>query len=176
MVETWEHLRGVPMVDHVRRILMEALEVEKSIEEGEPALQALIKCAREHAGKLEAHEAEKGISKRLLPIGLAAMQLSFAERGPGDVRPALSRADGVLLAREKSLGAVRPGAGCGLPFVPPLELVDLGAQGVVAGSHLGHLSLQQSHLLLQLPHQREQSFSTQRGKVFQHNLGKQDSP
>jgi hypothetical protein len=63
---------------------MEALEVEKSIAEGEPALQGLIKSAREHAGKLEAHEAEKGIFKRLLPIGLAAMQLSFAERGPGD--------------------------------------------------------------------------------------------
>jgi hypothetical protein len=69
---------------------MEALEVEKSIAEEEPALQGLIKSAREHAGKLEAHEAEKGIFKRLLPIGLAAMQLSFTERGPGDVRPALS--------------------------------------------------------------------------------------
>jgi hypothetical protein len=164
------------MVDHVRRIPIEALDVEKSIAAGEPALQALIKCAREHAGKLKAHEAEKGIFKRLLPIGLAAMQLSFAERGPGDVGPAVTRADGMLLAREKPRGAVCPGAGCSLPFAAPLELVDLGAQGLVGGGHLGHLSLQHSQLLLQFRHQPEQSFSSQRGKVFQHNLGRQDSP
>ena len=82
---------------------MEALEVETSIAEGEQALQALIKCAREHAGKLEAHEAEKGIFKRLLPMGLAAMQWYFAECGTGDVGPAITRADGVLLTRAKPL-------------------------------------------------------------------------
>jgi len=82
---------------------MEALEVERSIAEGEQALQALITFAREHAGKLEAHEAEKGIFKRLLPIGLAAMKLYFAQRGTGDVGPAITRADGVLLTREKPL-------------------------------------------------------------------------
>jgi hypothetical protein len=91
------------MVDHVRRIPMEALDVERSIAEGEQALQALIQCAREHAGKLEAHEAEKGIFKRLLPMGLAAMKLYFAERGTGDVGPAIRRADGMLLPREKQL-------------------------------------------------------------------------
>jgi hypothetical protein len=74
MVETWEHLRGVPMVYHVRRIPMDALDVEMSIAEGEQALQARLKFVREHAGTLEAHEAEKGIFKRLLPIGLAAMK------------------------------------------------------------------------------------------------------
>ena len=54
---------------------MDALDVEMSIAEGEQALQALLKFAREEAGTLEAHEAEKGIFKRLLPIGLAAMKL-----------------------------------------------------------------------------------------------------
>jgi hypothetical protein len=103
MGETWEHLRDVPMVDHVRRIPMEALDVEMSIAEGEQALQALLKFAREHAGKLEAHEAEKGIFKRLLPMGLAAMKLSVAQRGTGDVGPAITRGDGVLLSREKPL-------------------------------------------------------------------------
>src|SRR5215207_10882010 len=73
MVETWEHLPGVPMVDHVRRIPMEA------------------------------HEAETGIFKRLLPMGLAAMKLYFAQRGTGDVGPAVTRADGVLLPREQRL-------------------------------------------------------------------------
>ena len=82
---------------------MDALDVETSIAEGEQALQALMQFARESAGKLEAHEAEKGIFKRLLPIGLAAMKLYFAQRGTGDVGPAITRADGVLLPREQTL-------------------------------------------------------------------------
>ena len=47
MVETWEHLRSVPMFCHVRRIPMDALDVEMSIAEGEQALQALLQFARE---------------------------------------------------------------------------------------------------------------------------------
>jgi hypothetical protein len=82
---------------------MEALEVETSIAEGEQALQALLTFARENAGRLEAHEAEKGIFKRLLPIGLAAMKLYFAQHGTGDVGPAVTRADGEILPREKPL-------------------------------------------------------------------------
>jgi hypothetical protein len=82
---------------------MDALDVERSIAEGEQALQALITFARESAGTLEAHEAEKGIFKRLLPIGLAAMKLYFAQRGTGDMGPAVTRADGVLLPREQKL-------------------------------------------------------------------------
>src|SRR5215468_455149 len=103
MVETWEHLRSVPMVCHLGRSPMEALDVETSIAEGEQALQALITFVRENAGQLAAHEAEKGIFKRLLPIGLAAMKLYFAQRGTGDVGPAVTRADGVLLPREQKL-------------------------------------------------------------------------
>jgi hypothetical protein len=82
---------------------MEALDVETSIAEGEQALQALMQFAREYAGKLEAHEAEKGIFKRLLPIGLAAMKLYCAQRGTGDVGPAITRADNVRLPREQTL-------------------------------------------------------------------------
>ena len=82
---------------------MDALDVETSIAAGEQALQALLTFAREAAGKLEAHEAEKGIFKRLLPIGLAAMKLYFAQRGTGDVGPVVTRADGVLLPREQQL-------------------------------------------------------------------------
>jgi hypothetical protein len=82
---------------------MEALEVETRIAEGEQALQALIKFAREHAGTLEAHDAAKGIFTRLLPIGLAAMKVSFAACGTGDVGPAITRADGMLLTREQPL-------------------------------------------------------------------------
>jgi hypothetical protein len=82
---------------------MDALDVEISIAEGEQALQALIQFARESAETLEAHEAEKGIFKRLLPIGLAAMKLYFAQRGTGDVGPAIRRADNVRLPRETQL-------------------------------------------------------------------------
>ena len=82
---------------------MDALDVETSIAEGKQALQALLQFASENAGKLEAHEAEKGIFKRLMHIGLAAMKLSFAQRGTGDVGPAVTRADGILLPREPKL-------------------------------------------------------------------------
>ena len=82
---------------------MDALDVETSIAEGEQALQALIKFAREDASKLEAHEAEKGIFKRLLPIGLAAMKLYFAQRGTGDLGAVITREDGVRLPRETPL-------------------------------------------------------------------------
>ena len=82
---------------------MEALDVETSRAEGEQALQALLTFVRENAGQLAAHEAEKGILKRLRPMGLAAMKLYFAQRGTGDVGPAVTRADGVLLPREQKL-------------------------------------------------------------------------
>jgi hypothetical protein len=103
MGETWEHLRSVPMFYHVRRIPMDALDVEMSIAEGEQALPVLLQFARDQAGRLEAHEAEKGIFKRRLPMGLAAMKLYVAQRGTGDVGPAVMRVDGLLLPREKQL-------------------------------------------------------------------------
>jgi len=82
---------------------MDALDVETSIAEGEQALQALLQCASEHVGTLEAHEAEKGLFTRLMPLGLAAMKRDFAQRGTGDVGPAVTRADGILLPREPKL-------------------------------------------------------------------------
>jgi hypothetical protein len=91
------------MCCQVRRIPIDALDVEMRRAEGEQALQALLKCAREEAGTREAHEAAKGIFKRLLPMGLAAMQLDFAQRGTGEVGPAVTRADGMLLPREQKL-------------------------------------------------------------------------
>jgi hypothetical protein len=82
---------------------MDALDVETSRAEGEPALQALWQCASEKAGTLEAHEAETGLFTRLMPRGLAAMKRSVAQRGTGDVGPAVTRADGILLPREPKL-------------------------------------------------------------------------
>jgi hypothetical protein len=100
MVEIWEHLLRVPMVYHVGRTSMDALDVETSIAEGEHALQVLLKFVSESAGALEAHESEKGIFRRLWPIGLAAMKLYFAKRGSGELGAAVTRADGMVLPRE----------------------------------------------------------------------------
>lgn len=82
---------------------MEALDVERSIAEGDRAFQDLLAFVRENAGRLQAHEAEKSIFKRLLPIGLAAMKLYFAERGTGDVGPAIKRRGEPILDRENQL-------------------------------------------------------------------------
>lgn len=82
---------------------MEALDVERSLAEGEVGVQALMSFVRENAGKLQAHEAEKAIFKRILPIGLAAMKVYFAERGTGDVGVALKRTGQPILTREGGL-------------------------------------------------------------------------
>ena len=84
---------------------MDALEVERSIAEGEQALQALLQFVTERAGALEAHAAEKGLCKRLLPMGLAAMKLYFAQRGTGELGAAVTRTDGMFLPRERQLRA-----------------------------------------------------------------------
>jgi hypothetical protein len=68
---------------------MDALDVESRIAAGEQALQALITCVRERAGKLEAHEAEQGLFTRRRPMGLAAMQRYVAQRGTGEGGPAI---------------------------------------------------------------------------------------
>jgi hypothetical protein len=91
------------MVYQARRIPRDALDVEMRLAEGEQALQALLTCARESAGTLEAHEAENGLFKRLLPMGLAAMKRSCAQRGTGDVGPAIMRAEGAILPRQTPL-------------------------------------------------------------------------
>jgi len=80
---------------------MDAREIERSIAEGAQALQARLKCVTEGAHQLEAHEAETGLFKRRLPSGLAAMKRSFAQRGTGDVGPAITRADGEMRPREQ---------------------------------------------------------------------------
>ena len=64
-------------------------------------VNAYLQFTRDHASKIEAHEAEKGIFKRLLPMGLAAMKVYFAQHGTGDVGPDITWADGVDLPRER---------------------------------------------------------------------------
>lgn len=79
-------------------------QFEASIAEGKRAVQNLFAFVQEHAKELEAHEAEKGIFKLLMPIGLAAMKAFFAQRGTGDLGPTLVREDGLVLDRQTKLG------------------------------------------------------------------------
>ena len=65
---------------------MDALDVETNIAEGEQRSRPAAVC-QGICREPRAHEAEKGIFKRLLPIGLAAMKLYFAQRGTGDDGP-----------------------------------------------------------------------------------------
>jgi hypothetical protein len=92
---------------------MAALEVETSMAEGEQARQAWSTWAREHAGPREAHAAAKGLFKRLWPMGLAAMTWSCAECGTGAGGAAMTRADGLLLTREKPLRGRQDFSLCG---------------------------------------------------------------
>jgi hypothetical protein len=80
---------------------MDALEVERSLAAGEQARQALRKLVPARAHQRAAHDAEKGLFTRRRPRGLAAMKRSFAQRGTGEVGPAVTRADGELRPREK---------------------------------------------------------------------------
>ena len=92
---------------------MDAREVEMSMAEGAQARQARLKCVTEGAHQLEAHEAEQGLFTRRLPMGLAAMQRSCAQRGTGEVGPAITRADGAMRPREKPRRGRADGSRCG---------------------------------------------------------------
>jgi hypothetical protein len=80
---------------------MDAREVARRSAAGAPALQALRPCVREQAGTRAAHAAAQGLCKRRRPMGWAALQWSCAQRGTGEVGPAVMRADGVGLPRER---------------------------------------------------------------------------
>jgi hypothetical protein len=135
------------MVDHGRRIPREALAGEMRSAAGAHALQALRTWVREHAGPREAHAAAQGLFTRRLPMGLAAMPGSCAQRGPGDGGPAIMRAAGVGLARERqrrgraegSRGGTCAGARTGdrtpgAPGIFPLDVpVNRPARGSASG-------------------------------------------
>ena len=103
MGEPWAHRRSGPLGYQARRIPLAALAVEMRLTAGAQALPALITCARERAGTLEAHAAAQGLFTRRRPMGVAAMQRSVAQRGTGDGGPAVPRADGGLRPREQTL-------------------------------------------------------------------------
>lgn len=82
---------------------MNAYEFENSIAEGRDNFEILFKFVQENAGKMEAHEMEETIFKKLMPIGQAAMKAYFAEKGTGDVGKAIRREDGEVLKKESGL-------------------------------------------------------------------------
>ena len=63
-----------------------------SIAEGRRAVHGLFAFVRDHSRRLDAHPAENGAFRSLLPIRLAAMKTYFAERGAGEVDPTILRA------------------------------------------------------------------------------------
>jgi hypothetical protein len=63
---------------------MTVYDAEKSITEGQEFFEDLLQFVRGEAARLETHEIEKGIFARILPIGLAALKLYFADKGTGD--------------------------------------------------------------------------------------------
>jgi hypothetical protein len=58
------------------------------------------KAAREGQ---QAHEVEEGIFRLVFQVAYYALQSYFAQKGTGDVGPAIEREDGVVLERESSL-------------------------------------------------------------------------
>ena len=82
---------------------MNAYEVEGSIAEGRMEFERLFEFVHKHAENYEAHEMEEAVFKKLLPIGLAAMKVYFAEKGTGEQGEAIVREDGTILPKESGL-------------------------------------------------------------------------
>lgn len=81
---------------------MDAYTTEKSIAEARSAFNELLDYVRAAAAGGEAHEVERGVFKRLIPLGLAAMRLYFAEKGTGDAGPEMvDPRTGETLKRER---------------------------------------------------------------------------
>jgi hypothetical protein len=87
--------------------------METSRAQGEQALQALSTVVRANAGQLAAPAAAQGLCTRLRPSGVAAMQRSCAQRGPGAGGSAVPRAAGGLLPREQQRRGRASFASCG---------------------------------------------------------------
>ena len=69
---------------------MDACTREKSITEARSVFNDLLSYVRAAAPGSEAHEVERGVFRRLIRLGLAAMNLYFAEKGTGDVGPQMT--------------------------------------------------------------------------------------
>jgi len=80
--------------------LMNAYETENTIAYAREGFERLIDYVKDNAEKMDAHEMEEGIFKKLIPIGQAALKTYFAEKGTGDVGEEIQREDGVVLKRE----------------------------------------------------------------------------
>jgi len=79
---------------------MNAYQTENTIADGREGFERLIDYVKENAPKLDAHEMEEGIFKKLIPIGQAALKTYFAEKGTGDMGEEIQREDRVILKRE----------------------------------------------------------------------------
>ncbi len=82
---------------------MRAISTEKCITEGKLELQRLFEFVESNATEFKAYEMEKSIFKKILKIGLIAMQYYFSEKGTGDVGAELKLDSGKILKKESQL-------------------------------------------------------------------------
>jgi hypothetical protein len=82
---------------------MRAIATEKCITEGKLELQRLFEFVKNNATEFKAYEMEKSIFKRILKIGLIAMQYYFSEKGTGDVGSEIKLDSGKKLKKESGL-------------------------------------------------------------------------
>ena len=82
---------------------MNAYETENTIADTREGFERLLDYVKDNASKLNAHEMEEGIFKKLIPIGQAALKTYFAEKGTGDISHEIQREDGIILKREWGL-------------------------------------------------------------------------
>ena len=80
---------------------MRAISTEKCITEGKLELQRLFEFVESNATEFKAYEMEKSIFKKILKIGLIAMQYYFSEKGTGDVGAELKLDSGKIIRRNR---------------------------------------------------------------------------
>ncbi len=82
---------------------MRAISAEKCITEGKLELQRLFEFVENNATEFKAYEMEKGIFKKILKIGLIAIQYYFSEKGTGDVGPEIKLDSDKILKKDSGL-------------------------------------------------------------------------
>lgn len=82
---------------------MRAISAEKCITEGRLELQKLFEFVENNAEEFKAYDMEKSIFKKVLKIGLTAMQLYFSEKGTGDMGSEIKLDSEQIMKKESEL-------------------------------------------------------------------------
>src|SRR5210317_356677 len=82
---------------------MRAISAEKCITESKQELQSLFEFVENNATEFKAYAMEKSIFKKILKIGLIAMQFYFSQKGTGDVGAEIKLDSDKILKKESQL-------------------------------------------------------------------------